>query len=69
VLAPAARRPRRRGWRSATRRVCSVSAEGIVAKRRAGLYRAGPGREWLKTKCSEVGKFVITGFRDLTPSL
>ena len=47
--------------------VCSVGAEGIVAKRRAGLYRAGPGREWLKTKCSAVGKFVITGFRDLTP--
>jgi hypothetical protein len=23
--------------------------------------------EWLKTKCSGVGKFVITGFRDVTP--
>ena len=27
----------------------------------------GPSREWLKTKCSETGKFVITGFRDATP--
>ena len=26
-----------------------------------------PSRDWLKTKCSEIGKFVITGFRDLTP--
>jgi bifunctional non-homologous end joining protein LigD len=47
--------------------VREVGAEGIVAKRRTGLYRAGPSREWLKTKCSAVGKFVITGFRDLTP--
>jgi bifunctional non-homologous end joining protein LigD len=47
--------------------VREVGAEGIVAKRRAGLYRSGSSREWLKTKCSEVGKFVITGFRDLTP--
>jgi hypothetical protein len=23
-------------------------------------------REWLKTKCSDVGRFVITGFRDVT---
>jgi ATP-dependent DNA ligase len=44
-----------------------IGAEGIVAKRRAGLYRDGPSREWLKTKVSEVGKFVITGFRDVTP--
>ena len=27
-------------------------AEGIVAKRRVGLYRAGPSREWLKIKRS-----------------
>jgi bifunctional non-homologous end joining protein LigD len=39
--------------------VRDVGAEGIVAKRRVGLYRAGPSREWLKTKCSEVGRFVI----------
>src|SRR5262249_59013634 len=28
---------------------------------------AGRSREWLKTKCSEVGRFVITGCRDVTP--
>jgi bifunctional non-homologous end joining protein LigD len=44
-----------------------IGAEGIVAKRRAGLYRSGPSRDWLKTKCSEVGEFVITGFRDVAP--
>jgi bifunctional non-homologous end joining protein LigD len=47
--------------------VREVGAEGIVAKRRAGLYRSGPSREWLKTKCSAIGRFVITGFRDATP--
>jgi ATP-dependent DNA ligase len=47
--------------------VREAGAEGIVAKRRTSLYRSGPSREWLKTKCSEVGKFVITGFRDVTP--
>ena len=26
-----------------------------------------PSRDWLKTKCNEIGKFVITGFRDSTP--
>jgi bifunctional non-homologous end joining protein LigD len=38
--------------------VREAGAEGIVAKRRAGLYRSGPSRDWLKTKCSEIGKFV-----------
>ena len=47
--------------------VREVGAEGIIAKRRAGLCRAGPSREWLKTKCGEVGTFIITGFRDATP--
>ena len=47
--------------------VREVGAEGIVAKRRTASYRPGPSRDWLKTKCSEVGKFVITGFRDSTP--
>lgn len=27
-----------------------------------GPYRAGTSRDWLKTKVSEVGAFVITGF-------
>jgi hypothetical protein len=27
---------------------------------------AAKSREWLKTRCSAVGKFVITGFRDIT---
>jgi bifunctional non-homologous end joining protein LigD len=47
--------------------VRSAGGEGIVAKRRSGSYRAGPSREWLKTKCSEVAEFVITGFRDGEP--
>ena len=30
-------------------------------------FLKGPSRDWLKTKCGEVGTFVITGFRDITP--
>src|ERR1700738_226188 len=47
--------------------VRGVGAEGIVAKRAGNPYRPGPGRAWLKTKCSEVGRFIVTGFRDLAP--
>jgi bifunctional non-homologous end joining protein LigD len=47
--------------------VREYGGEGIVAKRRSGSYRPGPSREWLKTKCSEVAEFVITGFRDSEP--
>jgi bifunctional non-homologous end joining protein LigD len=47
--------------------VRQAGGEGIVAKRKAGAYRAGPSREWLKTKCSEVAEFIITGFRDSEP--
>jgi hypothetical protein len=36
--------------------VRQVGAEGIVAKRADKPYRPGPGREWLKTKCREVGR-------------
>jgi len=43
------------------------SAPRALCKAAHRVYRPGPSREWLKTKCSAVGKFVITGFRDLTP--
>jgi ATP-dependent DNA ligase len=68
VLAPALRRPRRRGRRSAACRCARGRRRGDRRQtpRRALSLGAEP-REWLKTKCSEVGKFVITGFRDLTP--
>jgi ATP-dependent DNA ligase len=44
-----------------------AGGEGIVAKRAAGRYRAGPSREWLKTKCSATGAFVVTGYRESAP--
>jgi bifunctional non-homologous end joining protein LigD len=47
--------------------VREIGGEGIVAKRKSGAYRSGPSHEWLKTKCSEVAEFIITGFRDGEP--
>ena len=46
-------------------RVREVGAEGIVSKRLGSLYRGRESRDWLKTKCHEVGHFVITGFEEL----
>jgi bifunctional non-homologous end joining protein LigD len=39
-----------------------VGAEGIVSKRAGSSYRSGTNRDWLKTKVSEEGAFVITGY-------
>lgn len=39
-----------------------VGAEGIVSKRSGSAYSGGPSRDWVKTKVSEVGAFVITGY-------
>ncbi len=47
--------------------VRQAGGEGIVAKRAAGRYRPGPSREWLKTKCSATGAFVVTGYRESAP--
>jgi bifunctional non-homologous end joining protein LigD len=41
--------------------VRQIGAEGIVSKRLGSAYRAGTSRDWLKTKVSETGAFVITG--------
>jgi bifunctional non-homologous end joining protein LigD len=42
--------------------VRQLGAEGIVSKRAGSPYRGGTARDWLKTKVSEEGAFVITGF-------
>ena len=36
--------------------------ESIVSKREGSAYRSGESRDWLKTKVSETGAFVITGY-------
>jgi bifunctional non-homologous end joining protein LigD len=48
-------------------RVSEVGAEGIVSKRLGSLYRGRETRDWVKTKCHEIGRFVITGFEELGP--
>jgi bifunctional non-homologous end joining protein LigD len=45
---------------------CRLKLEGIVSKRRDGLYRAGRGADWLKTKCQSRQEFIIGGYTDPT---
>jgi bifunctional non-homologous end joining protein LigD len=47
--------------------VRQAGAEGIVSKRRGGAYRGRSRHDWLKTKVSETGQFVVTGFSELGP--
>jgi hypothetical protein len=44
-----------------------VGAEGIVSKRIGSRYKGGPTRDWMKTKVSETGTFVVTGFTEVAP--
>lgn len=46
-------------------RVQAIGAEGIVSKRVGSPYRPGRSADWLKTKCSAVGEFVIVGLVEL----
>ena len=41
---------------------CRLGLEGIVSKRRDGLYAAGRSRDWLKTKCLRAQELVIGGY-------
>ena len=43
---------------------CRLGLEGMIAKRRAGPYRAGRGGDWLKVKCLHRQEFVIGGYTD-----
>ena len=45
--------------------VRQIGGEGIVSKRRGSPYRDGESRDWIKTKCNQIGAFVITGFREM----
>jgi len=46
------------------RHACGYHLEGIVAKRRDSLYRAGRHDSWLKIKCANREEFVVIGFSD-----
>lgn len=41
---------------------CRMKLEGIVSKRRDGLYHAGRSPEWRKSKCQARQEFVIGGY-------
>jgi bifunctional non-homologous end joining protein LigD len=47
--------------------VGEAGGEGVVSKRRGSLYRGSGRRDWLKTKVSDTGMFVATGFSELGP--
>ena len=46
------------------REACNLSLEGIVCKRRKGIYQSGRSRDWLKVKCLSRQEFVIVGYTD-----
>ena len=43
---------------------CSLHLEGVIAKRRDGLYTSSRSTDWLKLKCQARQEFVIGGFSD-----
>ncbi|MBF0305354.1 MAG: DNA ligase D [Alphaproteobacteria bacterium] len=44
------------------RKACAFALEGVVSKRRDRPWRAGRGRDWIKSKCLARQEFVIGGF-------
>jgi bifunctional non-homologous end joining protein LigD len=44
------------------REACRTHLEGIICKRRRGLYYPGRSGEWLKCKCRLAQEFVVGGF-------
>lgn len=46
-----------------------AGAEGIVSKRLGRPYTAGESRDWLKTKVTETGRFLVTGYETEVGSL
>jgi bifunctional non-homologous end joining protein LigD len=43
---------------------CNLRLEGVIAKRRDGLYTSARSTDWLKLKCQARQEFVIGGFSD-----
>ena len=43
---------------------CQLHLEGVIAKRRDGLYTSSRSTDWLKLKCQARQEFVIGGFSD-----
>ena len=43
---------------------CKLKLEGVIAKRRDGLYTSSRSTDWLKLKCQARQEFVIGGFSD-----
>ena len=43
---------------------CGLKLEGVIAKRRDGLYTSSRSTDWLKLKCQQRQEFVIGGFSD-----
>jgi bifunctional non-homologous end joining protein LigD len=41
---------------------CRLSLEGIISKIADAPYRAGRGRDWVKSKCSARQEFVVAGY-------
>ncbi len=43
-------------------KACEIGLEGLISKRADAPYRAGRGKDWLKSKCGKRQEFVIVGY-------
>jgi bifunctional non-homologous end joining protein LigD len=51
------------------KQACKLGLEGIISKKKSGLYRPGDRRYWTKSKCRPRQEFVICGYTPPKSSL
>ncbi len=51
------------------KQACKLGLEGIISKKKGGLYRPGDRRDWTKSKCRARQEFVICGYTPPKSSL
>ena len=50
-------------------KACEMGLEGIVSKLRDSVYRSERTEAWIKTKCIQVAKYEVIGYKDGATSL
>jgi bifunctional non-homologous end joining protein LigD len=50
-------------------RACEMGLEGIVSKLRDSVYRSDRSESWIKTKCIQIARYEVIGYKDGATSL
>ena len=50
-------------------KACEMGLEGIVSKQRDSVYRSKRSEAWIKTKCIQVARYEVIGYKDGATSL